>query len=80
MLKVKLKHSTAEIAEVYHVLTKNSIYILKTNMWGDTTTCLVEDKATLQSILYALNSGTHLGVSLRSARPTITTLLRSLTK
>ena len=80
MLKVTFKHSTAEIAEVYRVLTNNSITIVGTNMWGDITTCLIEDKPALQRALYDLNRGTYLGVSLRSARPTTTTLLRSLTK
>lgn len=80
MLRVKLKHSTAEITEVYRVLTNNSVPIVRTNMWGDITICLVENKTELQSILGKLNHDTHLGVSLCSALPTLKTLLRSLTK
>jgi hypothetical protein len=80
MLRVTFKHSTAEVAEVYRVLADNSITILRTNIWQDTTICLIKDKAELQRILGKLNHGTHLGVSLRSALPTITTLLRSIFK
>ncbi len=80
MLKVKFKHSIAEVAEVYRALTDNSVPILGTNMWGDVTTCLIKDESELQRTLYALNRGTYLGASLRSARPTFQTLIRSLTK
>ena len=80
MLKVKFRHSTAEVAEVYRVLTDNSITIVGTDIWQDLTTCLIKDKAELQRILGELNHNTYIGVSLYSARPTLKTLLRSLTK
>lgn len=80
MLKVKLKYYSSETNKVYALLTNNNIQIIRSNSWGDTLTCLVDDESKLMSILNVLNRGTLMGVSLFSARPTITTLLRSLTK
>ena len=80
MLKVKLKYYSSETNKVYTLLTNNNIQIIRSNSWGDTLTCLVDDESKLMFILNVLNRGTLMGVSLLSARPTITTLLRSLTK
>ena len=79
MLKVKLKHYAGQADIVYKTLIENNILILKSNSWGDVTTCLVEDRESLQNILKLLNHRTY-RVSLLSARPTLKTLLRSLTK
>lgn len=80
MLKVKLKHSSAEVNKVYTILTDNHVPIIRSDYWDDTVTCLVEDEAVLMFILNALNRGTLLGVRLLSSRPTLSTILRSLIK
>lgn len=79
MLKVKLKHGRSDLDKVYITLADNDISIVCSNGFGDVTTCLVEDDVALRSILKLLNQRTY-GVQLLSARPTLSTLLRSLTK
>lgn len=79
MLKVKLRHYTFDIDEVYTILTEHHIDILNSNCWQDTTTCLIEDRQTLQNILNVLNKHTC-GVSILYAKPTLQTLLRSIFK
>ena len=79
MLKVKLRHYVLDIDKVYTILTEHNIDILNSNCWRDTTTCLIEDRQTLQNILNVLNKHTS-GVSILSARPTLSTLLRSIFK
>lgn len=79
MLKVKLKHGRSDLDKVYITLADNDISIVRSNGFGDVTTCLVEDDVALRNILKLLNQRTY-GVQLLSARPTLSTLLRSLTK
>ena len=79
MIKVKLKHRSSDLDKIYIVLTENEISIVSTNGSGNITTCLVENDAALRDLLNKLNRSTY-GVQLLSARPTISTLLRSLTQ
>ena len=79
MLKVKLKHYFSDLDKVYIILADNEITIVRSNFFGDVTTCLIENEVALLNILKILNQRTY-GVQLLSARPTLSTLLRSLTK
>ena len=72
MIKVKLQHALIEAGRVHLILSINAIQIIRTNLFGDITTCIFKDQDELRKVLVQLNEHTRLGVSIQSQRKLFT--------